>query len=166
MAKKITLAELDSTDKKKLTKVSFLSLGIVFVLAIFIVSCFACSQESPTTEMTEEQKFAYWKGVLLDTKWTVSVGNGNNGILEGQLVALDAEINYENDKFSIYFVSSGIPLQTGTLELKNSEKEAFVGTISTNDDKLWSAKFSELNETLYLTITDSTGKKVYYTSPK
>ena len=156
------LADLDSTDKKKLTKVSFLSLASVFVLCVFIVSCFACSQdtpEAPSTEMTDEQKVAYWKAILPDTEWQVTTDERNNGILEGQDIALNAKIKYESaaDKFTIYFVSSGVNLYSGVLVLSSSE-----GTITTVDERVWSAKFSEKNEILYLTIRDSNNKAVEF----
>ncbi len=165
MAKKVTLSELDQTEKKKLTKVSLLSLMSVFVLCVFIVSCFACSQDAgnkPSAEMTDEQKLVYWKGILPDTVWTVSTNEQNDGILEDQEAALNATVKYEEatDKFTIYFTYEGTKLLTGNLELTSSKATITV------EDKTWSANFSEKNDTLYLTVTDSTNKKVYYTCPK
>lgn len=164
MAKKVTLSELDQTEKKKLTKVSFLSLGTVFLLCIFIVSCFACSQDSgnTNTEMSDEQQKLYWKGLLPDTEWTVSTTEQNNGILEGQEAALNAKVKYESttDKFTIYFTLEGVNIFHGNLELTSSK-----ATI-TAEGKTWNAKFSEKNDVLYLRITDSTNKNVDYTSPK
>lgn len=163
MAKKITLANLDSGEKKKLGKVTFASLFSVFVLCIFIVSCFACSQ-NPGGQVSKEQQAAadklYWKDAVAGTKWVVSTSARNDGKLEGQTLVLDLEITYEksSDKLYVYFSSGGVQILNGELTLQSSE-----GKIAIVDGKNWNAKFSEKNDIKYLTISCSNGKDVYYT---
>lgn len=161
MAKKIKYSELDSTEKKKLTRVSFFSIASVFVMCVFIVSCFACSQDkvSGNAEMTDEQQKAYWKALLPDTEWVVSA----EGILEGQEDPLNATISYESTtgNFNVAFGLEGITVYSGKLALTSCE-----GTITTEDGKVWGARFTEKNNILYLKITDSNGKEVFFTRNK
>lgn len=160
MAKKVVLSELNNEEKKKLRKVSFLSLLIALLLGAILVSCFSCTQDIATQKMTEEQEALYWKALLPDTDWIVSTNESNKGILEDQSVALNVQIRYESEKFTIYFVTtdeSASQLLSGNLVLSSSK-----GSITTEDDKVWEAKFSEKNNKLYLTITDSGNSKVYF----
>ena len=162
-AKKITLSELDNNDKKKLTRVSVLSLLIALLLCAVIVSCFSCSYDYGSQKMTAEQEALYWKSLLPNTDWTVSTDESNNGVLEGQSAALNVQVRYESttDKFTIYFVTTdtaAAQVLSGNLELLSSKASITLE----NDNKVWEAKFSEKNDKLYLTITDSGKSKVYY----
>lgn len=164
-AKKITLSELDSNEKKKLTKVSVLSLLTAFLICLVIVSCVACSSDHSNSKMTEEQEKLYWKSLIPNTEWKVITTEQNKGLLDGQESPLNVKIQYddENEKFIIYFVETegGAQVSTGSLELLSAKAR-----IATDDEKVWDAKFSESKDKYYLTITDSSKSAVYYSLNK
>ena len=58
----------------------------------------------------------------------------------------------------IYFmIDEEAYLDSATIELTSEE-----GKLVFQSDERWDVRFSEKNEILYMTITDSTGKRVYY----
>lgn len=163
MAKKLNLSNLEVDEKKKLGKVSFLSILSVFIACVIIVGCFACSQNSGVQLNKEQQAEidrVYWENEVVGTKWKVSTTDKNNGILDGQSVTLDLEFANESGVLYAYFTYSGTKLLTGELTLVSSE-----GTIKFPNGTKWGAKFSEKNNIRYLTISCRTGD-VYYTSNK
>lgn len=164
MPKKIKLADLEHDEKKKLEKVSFLSIFSVFVICVFIVSCFACSQNAGVQldkEQQEELDRVYWTNEIVDTTWQVSTSDKNNGILEGQTMTMDLKFANVNGTICAYFSTSDVEILTGKLALEGSK-----GILSlTADGKKWNVKFSEKNNVMYLTISWSNGE-VHYTSKK
>ncbi len=163
MAKKVNLSNLEANEKKKLGKVSFLSIFSVFIACVIIVGCFACSQNS-SVQLNKEQQAEidriYWENEVVGTKWIVSTSDKNSGILDGQSVTLELEFANEKGVLCAYFTHSNVKLLTGELALVSSE-----GTIEFPDGTKWGAKFSEKNNTRYLTISCRNGD-VYYTSNK
>ena len=166
MAKKVQLADLDSGEKKKLGKVSFFTIFSVFLVCVFVVSCFACSQDGGnhlTDGQQAEADRLYWTSVLNETKWTVSTSDKNDGKLEDFTITLDLEFKYESStgKLTALFKSGVVTALSGELTLVSSK-----GSIATTDGKNWDVKFSEKGNVMYLTITCSNGKDVYYTCNK
>lgn len=164
MAKKIHLSNLEKNEKKKLGKVSFVTIFSVFIACVIMVGCFACSQNTVTQPNKEQQATMdkiYWTNEVVDTKWTASA-NSKNNFLDGQDEALDLEFAAEdNGTIYAYFSLSDVAVYTGVLALESSE-----GSIDfVDEEKKWDVKFSEKNDVRYLTISCGNGD-VYYTSKK
>ena len=161
MAKKLNLEDLSTDEKKKLGKVSFISIFSVILLCVIIVSCFACSNDGNhlTAAQQAEADKAYWKSAVANTTWTASTTDKNDGILDGQTVKLDLEISYEKatDKLSVYFKSGNVEMLNGTLTLDSSK-----GKIAIAEGDTWDIKLSEKNDVMYLTISCG-NKDVHYT---
>lgn len=166
MAKKIHLSNLEKNEKKKLGKVSFVTIFSVFIACVIMVGCFACSQNTVTQPNKEQQATMdkiYWTNEVVDTKWTAST-NSKNNFLDDQEEALDLEFAAENDgTICAYFSLSGVTVFTGTLTLDSSEGS--IDFVDKEKEKKWDVKFSEKNDVRYLTISCGNGD-VYYTSKK
>ena len=165
MAKKIHLCNLEKNEKKKLGKVSFVTIFSVFIASVIMVGCFACSQNpagQPSKEQRAKNDKIYWMNEVVGTKWTVTAEGDNKGFLDGQDCTLDLEFKLENSgEISAYFSTEGITILTGELTLISSE-----GSIDfVEEEKKWDVKFSEKNNIRYLTISCGNGN-VYYTSIK
>ena len=157
MAKKQKLVDLDSNDKAKIAKVSIIALATVAIACCILVGCFACTQAPNVTvpEMTPEQKATYWKSTVDDVLWTPT----NNDVLEGLLGPSEAKtyINPGTGNLMIYFLFMETPFKTGKVVLSSES-----GDIEFSGEEKWSVKFSEKNEKLFMTVTDSNGVIVYY----
>lgn len=164
MAKKVKLTELTAKDKAKLRSTMLYTLSITTLVCAILVSCFACAQQTPTPQPSQEQNAEkqrlYWTSILVDTQWEPQTNERNDGKLEGFKAALRANIIYDPNAngLVIRFGSSQPFFKQGHVELSNSE-----GSIAFDDGKTWSVRFSEKNEVRYMTIVDSQGKTVYYT---
>ena len=157
MAKKQKLVDLDSEDKAKITKVSIVALASVAIACCILVGCFACTQAPNVTapEMTPEQKATYWKNTVDDVLW----GPTNDDVLDGLLDASDAKtyIDLGTGDLLIDFLFMESPFKTGKVVLSSES-----GDIEFSGEEKWSIKFSEKNEKLFMTVTDSNGVIVYY----
>lgn len=164
MAKKVKLTELTAKDKAKLRSTVLYTLSITTLVCAILVSCFACAQQTPTPQPSQEQNAEkqrlYWTSILVDTQWEPQTNERNDGKLEGFKTALRANIIYDpNANGLVIRFGSGQPFfKQGHVELSDSE-----GSIVFDDGKTWSVRFSEKNEVRYMTIVDSQGKTVYYT---
>lgn len=164
MAKKVKLTELTAKDKAKLRSTMLYTLSITAFVCAILVSCFACVQQTPTPQPSQEQNAEkqrlYWTSILVDTQWEPQTNERNDGKLEGFKAALRANIIYDPNAngLVILFGSSQPYFKQGQVELASSE-----GAIAFDDGKSWSVRFSEKNEVRYMTIVDSQGKTVYYT---
>lgn len=149
MAKKVKLTELTAKDKAKLRSTGLYTLSITTLVCAILVSCFACAQQTPTPQPSQEQNAEkqrlYWTSILGDTQWEPQTNERNDGKLEGFKTALRANIIYD-------------PNANGLVILFGSK-----GAIAFDDGKSWSVRFSEKNEVRYMTIVDSQSKTVYYT---
>ena len=160
MPKKQKLVDLDSEDKAKIARVSVIALATVAIACCILVGCFACSQ-APTNvtvpEMTPEQKVAYWKNEVADVLWEPT----NDDDLDGLSIygPCDARTYIDPGKgdLLIDFLFLEATVKTGKIVLSSES-----GDIDFGLDGKWSVKFSEKNEKLFMTVTDSNGVIVYY----
>ena len=158
MAKKQKLVDLDSEDKAKIARVSIVALASVAIACCILVGCFACSQAPKNVtapEMTPEQKATYWKNEATDVLW----GPTNEDILDSLYAPSDAKtyIDPGTGNLLIDFLFMDAPFKTGKVILSSES-----GDIDFGGDEKWSVKFSEKNEKLFMTVTDSNGVIVYY----
>lgn len=158
MAKKQKLVDLDKTDKAKIARVSVVALASVAIICCILVGCFACSQGPKNVkvpEMTAEQKVSYWKGMADDVLW----GPTNDDVLDGLPGPSDAmtHIDIGTGNFVIDFLYMDFSFKTGRVVLSSES-----GDIVFGETQKWSIKFSEKNEKLFMTVTDSNGVIVYY----
>lgn len=158
MAKKQKLVDLDSNDKAKIARVSIIALASVAIACCILVGCFACSQAPknvPATEMTPEQKASYWKSMADDVLWTPT----NDDVLDGLVGASDARTHIDSEKgdLVIDFLFMEVPFKTGKVVLSSES-----GEIAFSETQKWTVKFSEKNEKLFMTVTDSNSVTVYY----
>lgn len=165
MAKKVKLTELSEKDKAKLRSTVLYSLSITTLVCAILVGCFACSQQTPTPqpsqEQTSERQRLYWTSILGDTQWEVQTNERNDGKLEGFKASLRASIIYDANanRLVLRFGSSQPFFKQGTIDLESCD-----GTVTFDDGKTWNVRFSEKNDVKYMTVVDSQGKTVYYTS--
>ena len=158
MAKKQKLVDLDSNDKAKIARVSIIALASVAIACCILVGCFACSQAPknvPATEMTPEQKASYWKSMTDDVLWEPT----NDDVMDGLLGPSDARtyVDTQMGELLIEFLFLEVPFKTGKVNLSGES-----GDIAFSDTEKWTIKFSEKNEKLFMTVTDSNSVTVYY----
>lgn len=165
MAKKVNLSDLEKDEKKKLGKVSFVTIFSVFIACVIMVGCFACAQSpggKPSKEQQAQMDKIYWSSAVDGTQWTVTVKDDNKGILEGQKSTLGLKFKLEEDgSIAAYFSEGDTTVLSGKLNLVSN-----TGSIDFEDEeeiKKWDVKFSEKNNVRYLTISCGNGN-VYYTS--
>ena len=83
--KKETYADLDEAGKLRVMRASMLSIGLVVLACCVLVGCFACKQErsdNPKTQMTDEQKVAYWTNMIVDVQWAPQPDDTHDGVLK------------------------------------------------------------------------------------
>ena len=84
----------------------------------------------------------------------------HDGILKGLFLPRDAHTVYDTEtkKTLIYFMfnQDAVMLQAEIVLESESGKLKFVS------EDIWDVKFSEKNDIMYMTVTDSDGKTVYY----
>lgn len=162
-AKKKTYADLDEAGKLKVMRASMLSIGIVALVCCVLVGCFACKQErtdDPKTQMTDEQKIAYWTAIIADVRWEPQMDETHDGVLKDMFLPREAKTLLDGTtlKPMVYFMlDEENYLDSATIELTSEE-----GKLVFQSEERWDVRFSEKNEVLYMTITDSNGKTVYY----
>ena len=161
--KKKNYADLDEAGKLKIMRASLLSIGIVALACCFLVGCFACKQDrtdAPKTQMTDEQKAAYWSAMIIDVQWSPQTDDTHDGILKDLFLARDARtvLDSNTSALIIYFmIDEDNFLINARIELENE-----AGKLVFESEDRWDVRFSEKNEIMYMTITDSDGKTVYY----
>ena len=161
--KKKNYADLDEAGKLKIMRATLLSIGIVALACCFLVGCFACKQDrtdDPKAQMTDEQKAAYWSAMIIDVQWSPQTDDTHDGILKDLFLARDARtvLDSNTSALIIYFmIDENNFLINARIELENE-----AGKLIFEPEDQWDVKFSEKNEILYMTITDSNGKTVYY----
>ncbi len=128
-----------------------------------LVGNFVCKQErtdDPRTQMTDKQKAAYWSTMITDVLWSPQTDDTHDGILKDMFLPREAKTLLDGTtlRLIIYFMLGDTDyLDSATIELTSES-----GTLIFQSDERWDVKFSEKNEILYMTITDSNGKTVYY----
>ena len=161
--KKKMFADLDEAGKKKVKQASLLTCAITLIICCVLVGCFACKQErtdDPKTMMTDEQKVAYWTAAITDVRWAPQTDDTHDGVLKDMFLPREAKTVLDGTSLElvIYFMLTGDDyLDSATIELTSEE-----GKLVFQSDERWDVRFSEKNEVLYMTITDSAGKTVYY----
>ena len=161
--KKSMYAELDEAGKKKVKQTSLLTIAITVITCLILVGCFACKQErtdDPKTMMTDEQKVAYWTANISDVRWAPQTDDIHDGILKDMFLPREAKTVLDTTtlKPMIYFMLD----DTNYLDCAEIALSSEEGKLVFQSDERWDIRFSEKNEILYMTITDSTGKTVYY----
>ena len=160
---KTKFADLDESAKKKVRRISLLTIVITVIACCVLVGCFACKQErtdDPKTQMTDEQKVAYWTASITDIMWSPQTDDTHDGILKDLFLPREAKtlLDANTRKPLLYFMLDAENyLTTARIELTSDS-----GKLIFESDDQWDIKFSEKNEILYMTITDSDGKTVYY----
>lgn len=161
--KKDTYANLDEAGKLKVMRASMLSIGIVALACCVLVGCFACKQErtdDPKTQMTDEQKVTYWTAIITDVRWAPQTDDTHDGVLKDMFLPREAKTLLDSTtlKPMVYFMlDEENYLDSATIELTSEE-----GKLVFQSEERWDVRFSEKNEVLFMTITDSNGKTVYY----
>lgn len=161
--KKDSYADLDEAGRIKLMRASMLSIGIVALACCVLVGCFACKQErtdDPKIQMTDEQKVAYWTNIIVDVLWAPQTDDTHDGVLKDMFLPREAKTTLDittHDPMIYFMLNETDYLDNATIELTSEE-----GKLVFQSDEQWDVKFSEKNEVLYMTITDSNGKTVYY----
>lgn len=110
--------------------------------------------------MTDEQKVAYWTASITDVRWAPQTDDTHDGVLKDMFLPREAKTVLDGTSLElvIYFMLTRDDyLDSATIELTSEE-----GKLVFQSDERWDVRFSEKNEILYMTITDSTGKTVYY----
>ena len=163
-SKNKTFKDLDEAGKTKIGKASFMSLAITVIVCLVIVGCFACKQENTMPDaqsvMTDEQKVAYWTAKIMDVNWFPQTDDTHDGILKDLFLARDARtvLDSNTSALIIYFmIDEDNFLINASIELENE-----AGKLIFESEDQWDVRFSEKNEIMYMTITDSDGKTVYY----
>ena len=155
--------DLDEAAKNKLKKTSLMTLAITALVCCVLVGCFACKQErtdDPQTVMTDEQKAAYWTASITDVMWAPQTDDTHDGVLKDLFLPRDAKtlLDANTRKPLLYFMlDENNYMVAARVELTSEE-----GKLIFESDDQWDVRFSEKNEILYMTITDSEGKTVYY----
>ncbi|MBO4393527.1 MAG: hypothetical protein J5800_04205 [Spirochaetales bacterium] len=140
-----------------------LTCAITLIICCVLFGCFACKQErtdDPKTMMTDEQKAAYWTAAITDVRWAPQTDDTHDGILKDMFLPRETKtvLDAITLKPMIYFMMNEEDyLDSATIELTSEE-----GKIVFQTEERWDVRFSEKDEILYMTITDSTGKTVYY----
>ena len=156
--------DLDEAGKTKVRKASFMSLAITVIVCLVIVGCFACTQENTKPDaqsvMTDEQKVAYWTAKIMDVSWFPQTDDTHDGILKDLFLARDARtvLDTNTGDLILYFLFDEENFFTSAkINLTNES-----GKLVFESDEQWDIRFSEKNEIMYMTITDSNGNTVYY----
>ena len=101
-----------------------------------------------------------WLSNIMDVWWLPQTDDTHDGILKGLFLPRDAHTVYDTEtkKTLIYFMfnQDAVMLQAEIVLESESGKLKFVS------EDIWDVKFSEKNEIMYMTVTDSDGKTVYY----
>lgn len=98
--KKKNYADLDEAGKLKIMRASLLSIGIVALACCFLVGCFTCKQDrtdDPQTQMTDEQKAAYWSAMIVDVQWSPQTDDTHDGILKDMFLPREAKTLFDTN---------------------------------------------------------------------
>lgn len=161
MAKKQKLVELEPQEKVKIRRISVGALALTAIVCCILVGCFACRQDAgKNPEMTDGQKATMWKAKVLDVYWSPQTDDTHDGVLKDLYLARDAKtaLDTVTGKLMIYFLYNNDEVMKGAAVDLTSES----GTVTFSDEDVWTIKFSEKNNSLYMTVKDSDGKEVFY----
>ena len=161
--KKKKLEDMKEEERKKIVRTSLLILLGVAIFCGILISCFSCSQDPAppvAVELSDEQKATLWLSNIMDVWWFPQTDDTHDGILKGLFLPRDAHTVYDTEtkKSLIYFMFNEDSVMTQADILLESES----GTLKFVSEDIWTVKFSEKNDIMYMTITDSDGKTVYY----
>ena len=161
MAKKQKLVELDQNEKVKVRRVGIGAIALTAIVCCILVGCFACRQDAGKNPgMTDAQKATMWKAKVLDVFWTPQTDATHDGVLKDLYLARDAKtaLDAVTGNLMVYFLFNNDEVMKAASVNLTSES----GTLTFSNDDLWTVKFSEKNEILFMTIKDSDGKEVFY----
>lgn len=165
IVKKQKLEDISIDEKKHVILICESVLLGAVLLALFMVSCVACSMgPDPEPEMTNEQKAAYWSVAVMDAYWYPMVDGNHNGILKNLYAPRDVKTVFDSNSRQLiaYFMFDPENFMDSAVLTLESE----FGKLNFDTEDEWTVKFSEKNEIKYMTITDSDGKVVYYSDQK
>lgn len=98
--------------------------------------------------------------MIANVQWSPQTDETHDGILKDMFLARDAKTMFDasTGNLMLYFLfDDGSFFTNAKITLANES-----GKLVFESDEQWDVKFSEKNEILYMTITDSNGKTVYY----
>lgn len=98
--------------------------------------------------------------IITDVWWAPQTDDTHDGILKDMFLPREAKTVLDATTLTpmIYFIIDDTNyLDSAMVELTSEE-----GKLVFQSEERWDVRFSEKNEILYMTITDSTGKTVYY----
>ena len=160
--KKRKLEEMTRAEKGAVKKAMLYTLLGTALFCCILISCFSCRNDMgiKTPELTDQQKAAMWYTNIMDIRWIPQTDNTNDGILKNLFMPRDAQTVYDKStgKTLIYFLFGDDTVMTEATVVLTNES----GKLVFNTDDEWTVKFSEKNERMYMTITDSDGKTVFY----
>ena len=160
--KKRKLEEMTNAEKKTVKRAMIYTLLGVALICCILISCFSCKNEMgiKTPELTDAQKAALWYTNIMDIWWTPQTDSTNDGILKDMFAKRDAHTVYDQELGTtmIYFLFGDDTVMMRAKVFLTNES----GKLVFESEDEWTVKFSEKNEQLYMTITDSDGKTVFY----
>ena len=106
---KTKYADLDESAKKKVKKISLITIAMTVIACCVLVGCFACKQERTDdlkTQMTDEQKVAYWTASITDVMWEPQTDDTHDGILKDLFLPREAKtlLDANTRKPLLYFM--------------------------------------------------------------
>ncbi len=161
--KKRKLVDLNKEEKGRITRISAVAILSVAIVCAVLVGCFACKSDPVdigVAQLTDEQKADYWKAQMMGVTWAPQTDETHNGILKGFFVPMDilTDLDSLTGKMMAYFmVTEDFVMDSAQIVLSSES-----GELRFESEDVWTVKFSEKNEVLYMTVTDSDGKTVYY----
>ena len=160
--KKRKLEEMSKEEKQAVKKAMLFTLLGAALVCCILISCFSCRNDMgiKTPELTDEQKAALWYTNIMDTWWTPQTDSTNDGVLKDLFAPRDAHTVYDQKtgKTLVYFLFSDDSVMTQATVVLTNES----GKLVFDSEDEWTVKFSEKNGSLFMTITDSDGKTVFY----
>ena len=162
--KKKKIKELSKDEKSRLVRTAAITLSAVAIVCCILVGCFACKQDvgnvNADTVMTDEQKASYWKAQIIGVSWEPMTDATNDGVLKGLFLPRDARTDMDGNTglTVIHFMFNETDVMDSAEIVLTNES----GELRFASDDVWTVKFSEKNDVLFMTITDSDGKVVYY----
>lgn len=160
--KKRKLEEMTNAEKKTVKKAMIYTLLGVALICCILISCFSCKNDMGTKipDLTDAQKAALWYSNITDIWWTPQTDSTNDGVLKDLFAPRDAHTVYDSELAAtmVYFLFGDDTVMTQATVVLTNES----GKLVFESEDEWPVKFSEKNGSLYMTITDSDGKTVFY----
>lgn len=98
--------------------------------------------------------------MIIGVTWAPQTDETHNGILKNFFAPMDilTDLDGLTGRLLAYFLFSDSSVMDSALIVLSSES----GELRFDSEDVWTVKFSEKNDIMYMTVTDSDGKTVYY----